>query len=99
MPISPCEVLEFIKRRFPTDCNWCNGNCYYFAVILCKRFSWLEPYYLPIEGHFMAGNGTFFFDHRGVHYKSELEETPYEWSKYEEFDCLDYNRIVRDCIN
>lgn len=47
----------------------------------------------------MAGNGDFFFDYRGVRYKSELEEIPYEWSKYEEFDCLEYKRIVRDCIN
>ena len=28
------QVEEFIQRRFPVDCNWTNGNCYYFAVIL-----------------------------------------------------------------
>ena len=32
------EVIEFIKRRFPTDSNWLSGNCYYFAKILQERF-------------------------------------------------------------
>ena len=31
-------VLKFIKRRFPVDCNWLSGNCYYFAQILMARF-------------------------------------------------------------
>lgn len=32
------KIEEFINRRFPNDCNWLSGNCYYFAIILKDRF-------------------------------------------------------------
>ena len=28
------EILNFIEKRFPIDCNWMNGNCLWFAIIL-----------------------------------------------------------------
>lgn len=38
-------VKEFIDRRFKADCNWLNGNCYYFALILSDRFPGGTVYY------------------------------------------------------
>ena len=32
------EIKDFIKRRFPYDNMWMNGNCYWFARILADRF-------------------------------------------------------------
>ena len=61
------EVLEFIKRRFPIDCKWTDGNCYWFAKILAERFG-MQIYYLPIVGHFVAGfdSDGKFYDYNGV---------------------------------
>ena len=60
------EILDFIQRRFgQTDANWLNGNCYYFALILCKRFPWLKVYYEPVRGHFLAGTPSRYFDWTG----------------------------------
>lgn len=74
------EILSFIKRRWNVDAHWCTGNCWWFASILLDRFSkyQLKRYYLPIEGHFVVGDGVTFYDWTG---KLELEETPYEWEE------------------
>lgn len=91
------EILEFINRRFKKDCNWLDGNCYYFAKILQIRFPKLEVVYFPIEGHFMTWDkeAGLFYDAAGAHEASG----PFyliEWiKKYEPFL---YERLVRDCI-
>ena len=33
------EILEFIKRRFPTDCHWVDGNCFYLKGENTRHFS------------------------------------------------------------
>lgn len=87
-------VEEFIKRRFPTDCNWTTGNCYYFAIILKERFNG-TVYYDPIEGHFLCEINSNFYDYTG---KVDLDPTTlYNWNCYKEQDELNYQHIVRDC--
>ena len=93
------QIEEFIKRRFPIDCNWMSGNCYHFAVILNSVFN-LPIAYLPIEGHFVVVEITddevYFYDYLGqramhgepVLYLQEIEETDPVW----------YQRIIEDCI-
>lgn len=93
------EVIEFIRRRFPTDNNWCTGNCYWFARILKERFPQFEIYLFPIENHFMIGNGERYYDWQGVRLKSECTEEPLLWKEVRDFDGLYYSRIIRDCIN
>ena len=67
------QILEFVKHRFPNlgEDYWNNGNCYYFALILSKRFD-LEIYYDCIMGHFVAGtkigNELMLFDINGRYY-------------------------------
>lgn len=89
------EVEEFIKRRFDIDCHWLDGNCYYFAMILCRRFPRLHKVYLPIEGHWMATDGKRYYDFNGG--REMPKETLYEedWLIANDIDL--YCQIVNDC--
>jgi len=92
------EVLEFIKRRWSsTDANWLNGNCYYFSLILCHRFPQLKKYYLPVDGHFIAGDGKVFFDWTGLVVLGT--DIALDLDYIEKTDKIWYNRIIRDCVN
>ena len=81
------QILEFIKRRFPVDCNWCNGNCYWFAVILTKRFPYLSIYYEPILGHFVAGANNKYYDCTG---ECKFENEPILFSTLKDSDPIWY---------
>lgn len=86
------ETIEtFIKNRFMTDCHWLDGNCLYFAYILKIRFPELEIYYLPIQGHFVAGVLGQFWDWGG---EVVLEETPIPLEEIRKNDKNWYNRIM-----
>lgn len=90
------EVLDFIKRRWQLDSHWLDGNCYWFAFILTTRFPQLEIWYLPIEGHFVAGAQNKFYDWTGL---VEPKEKPYKlsWIRLKEPNM--YKNLVRNCMN
>lgn len=91
------EVLEFIKRRFgDTDAHWLDGNCYWFARILCAQFPFLRLYYLPIEGHFVAGTPSTYFDWTGLNHS---KEKPILFEQLCAGDPLWGEHILRDCKN
>jgi len=93
------EVLEFIERRWrANDSNWLNGNCYWFAWILKSRFPKLEIFYLPVTGHFVAGDTEkkTYYDWSG---KVEIKESFYSLNLLFQEDPLLYNRLMRDCRN
>lgn len=89
------EVLEFINRRWGNSGDtFLYGNCYWFARILMSRFFYLSIYYLPVEGHFVAGFGGRYFDVTGevttnnpILALSEIKSTDYDW----------YDRLMKDC--
>lgn len=89
------EIIEFIQRRFPTDCNWISGNCYYMSLILKDRFPEGIIFYDVILGHFV-----FYF--RGNYYDWTGRIIPegylVEWDKFDEYDSLQKKNIIRDCI-
>lgn len=60
----PDPVIEFINRRFPKelDCNWRNGNCYFFAIILKARFPKGRIMYDVIDGHFLFNINRKYYD-------------------------------------
>ena len=92
------QIVDFIKRKFnQTDANWQNGNCYWFARILCDRFPrQLQIYYLPIEGHFVAGNGTDFYDWTG---KLNLQDiVKISLIDIQKSDPIWYDRLCDNCI-
>lgn len=91
-------ILNFIRRRFSKDCNWLNGNCYWFAHILCERFPDLDIYYEPIEGHFYAGDGNLFYDWFGAH-AHKPDDKRIKLSVIHTKDPLWYARLIRDCKN
>ena len=87
------EVLDFIKRRFPIDCRWLDGNCYYFALLLQMRFGG-NIYYDYLIGHFYLKFNCENYDYGGI-YKPQ-SEIPLDELK--EKDPTWYNRLVNDCI-
>ena len=89
------EVLNFMKRRFSKDCDWTNGNCFWFASILNARFKFLSIYYLPVTGHFVAGALGTYFDWTG---KIEINEPAYLLNELCENDNEWGRRLLRDCI-
>lgn len=98
------EVIEFIKRRFPTDSNWLSGNCYYFAKILQERFGG-ELYYDLVDGHFLLMLNGRYYDWSGLRRRERCMDdfsrpvsNVVKWEGYEKIDPLHYNRIVRDVI-
>lgn len=90
------KVEEFIKRRWRVDSNFTNGNCYWFAKILCDRFEELKIVYLSVHGHFMASNGVYLYDWNGKHSADDYQYISLEDIK--QTDYLWYSRLVRDCI-
>lgn len=88
------EILNFINRRWKKDSDWTNGNCYWFAFILCERFPSLKMYYLPIDGHFIAGDGETFYDWEGEVHTTEVM---YLFSDLQDMDPLWGSHLIRDC--
>ena len=91
------EVLEFINRRFPKDCNWLDGNCYYFALILKDRFPESRIVYDVINGHFYVWYKGKCYDYSGKMRWSNTGIGVF-WDKFDEYDKLLKERIIRDCI-
>ena len=89
------EILEFIQRRFKKDCNWIDGNCYYFAIILKDRFPDGKIFYDVINGHFVFEYQDKLYDWNGVH---NSEEFLVDWENFDEYDFLLKKRIIRDCV-
>lgn len=91
------KVLEFIHRRFPEDCHWTDGNCYWFAKILEESFD-LTLCYEPINGHFIAYDydERCWYDWKGRH-DENVGCVPFTVLKV--IDPKWYDRLVRDCVN
>lgn len=89
-------IEEFIKRRFPEDCNWTSGNCYYFAKILESTFNG-RIWYELIYGHFVCEIDGEFYDWNGK-VKPSIDKKYIPWDKMEEYDSNVKSRIIRDCI-
>jgi len=89
------EVLEFINRRFPIDCNWNYENCYYFALILKDRFPGGAIYYDVINGHFSYSYNDNHYDHTGI-----IKPDGYlvSWDEFDNYDSIQKQRIIRDCL-
>lgn len=93
------QVLDFIKCRFPMDCGWTNGNCYFFAKILESRFIG-DVVYDPIDGHFLFyGCDDKFYDWTGRReYTQEQIDKMVLWKTYSFKDSLHYSHVYRDCV-
>lgn len=92
------KIKEFITRRFPIDCHWLDGNCFFFAQILKARFGG-DIVYDPIDGHFLLlAHDNQLYDWAGLcFYTAEQRHKMFLWDSYLE-DPLLRQRIMRDCI-
>jgi hypothetical protein len=93
------QILEFIKRRFPSDSHWMDGNCFYFAQILKARFHG-DVVYDPIDGHFLflaSDNQLYDWTGRRV-YTNEERKKMSLWRDYPLKDSLHHDHIYRDCV-
>ena len=90
------EVLEFINRRFIYECNWMGGNCYFFAVILKSRFPEGKIYYDVIAGHFVFQYQNKFYDWLGLYLLDDAKLVL--WDEFDQYDSLQKEIIIRDCI-
>lgn len=91
------RVLEFIHRRFPQDCNWKNGNCYFFAVILKSRFPEGIILYDVIDGHFVTHIDGQNYDWSGV-VSDEGKHYYVEWDYFDEYDSNQKKSVIDGCI-
>lgn len=105
------DVIEFVARRFPNakeDLHWVSGNCYYFAVILKTRFPLGHIIYDVIDGHFLFLYNNLLIDASGSTYidtvpiigddNFKITDTLIVWDYFDKYDSLQYQRIIRDCI-
>lgn len=88
------KVNDFIRRRFSTNYNWVTRNCYFFALILQSAFGG-EIYYDVINGHFITKIGADFYDWTG---RVKNYEILVKWKDFDNYDKLQKERIIRDCI-
>lgn len=88
------EILEFINRRWQSDSDWLTGNCWYFVSILRERFSHLKRYYVPVEGHFVAGDGKHYYDWGGEYI---TEQTIISWEEIYKNDPVWADRLKKYC--
>ena len=91
------EVIEFIERRFPQDCHWLDGNCYYFALILKDRFPESRIVYDVIYGHFFVEYKGKYYDYAGERVWPGGAYAVY-WDEIDKYDSLVKQCIIRDCI-
>ena len=99
------DILDFINRRFPIEknCDWMEGNCYYFARILKMRFKG-EIWYDLVNCHFLFRYFDDFYDWTGLRSEydfgqPETVKNLVKWSSYKKQDPVHYARIVRDVID
>ena len=90
-------VLEFINRRFPKDCNWLDGNCYYFAIILRERFTDGVIFYDVIDGHFVTQIGGVKYDWSGIVSEEGLHHYV-RWSNFNNYDSFQTWSVIKGCI-
>lgn len=88
------KILEFVKRRFPVDQDWTTGNCYFFALILQSVFGG-DIMYDVVKGHFLLKLNNELYDWTG---KVEEYGCIIKWEEFMEYDSLQYERIIKDCI-
>ena len=99
------EIIDFIENfkyrggienKQSIEIFFLEGNCYWFAFILRERFSELDLFYDPVEGHFYAGDGDVFYDWLGMYTKPMLPNI-IKLSVINTTDPVWYERILCDC--
>lgn len=93
------EMSAFLRRfheASDVDTVFTEGCCYWFAVILNKRFPESYIVYDPVLNHFAVKIDGRVFDITG----DVTDRSVSGWIPWDSYDDLPHRRrIVRDCIN
>ena len=90
------RIEEFIRRRFSVDCDWMDGNCYFFALILRSVFSG-RLVFDPIERHFLLNTDGGYYDWTGRRNYAENHVSQFiDWESYYRQNPSHWGRIVSD---
>ena len=91
------EILHFIAQFASAKDCFLHGCCYWFAVILKYRFSRQASctiMYHVIDNHFATLIEGALYDASG-----EIAQDGFmDWDDVPDYDCLEYERIIRDCV-
>lgn len=97
------EIIDFIekfkfKHREELEYVFLNGNCYFFALILCERFKNAKVKLMQIENHFVTEIEGRLYDIRGD--VTEICSVPdlIDFDDLEKSDPTYYKRLKRDCF-
>lgn len=88
-------IKKFRKRFGMID--WNDGNCYWAATMIQKRFGG-EICYDVVVGHFVVKYPDGRYYDFGGEYVPDDRKNLIEWNKFSEYDSEQYERIMRDCI-
>lgn len=94
------QSIEAFIQRFrqygrPAKEMFLEGNCYWFAVILAKRFH-AEIYYIPEAYHFVAKLGDKYYDITGNVTK---QYSGYRnWAEYKQEEPKHAEYVIRELI-
>lgn len=97
------EILSFIKHfscygEQVIDC-FLNGNCFWFAKILQRRFPGGCIAYNSSENHFAYSHNGVIYDITGIVADSTDDQKDWHsWKFYRHYDPSHSKRIYRDCI-
>lgn len=98
------ELLNFIRRRFPNEELWATSNCYWFAQLLNHWCSLKDRYairylvYDVVYEHFYLYYNGWYYDWYGAHESVPNGGYDVRWSNFEQYDDLQYDRVIEDYI-
>lgn len=93
------DVIKFIERfkqsnPLEIEKSFTEGNCYWFAFILKKRFVRGQLVYHPVKGHFAYQVDNHIYDITG-----EVDPVGFKlWSEYRRKELTQSKLIKRACI-
>lgn len=83
------EVLETV---------YTNGYCFHFAAMLNIMYPGGDIYYDTVRGHFLYFYQNDWYDVTGPVTVETCKSFLVKWSEFEQYDALQYERILRDCV-
>lgn len=93
------EILQFIARFAGSIETFTSGCCFWFAHILAERFrGHAEIVLAVVENHFVARIDGRLYDVTGDVTEEYKDSVLVAWDKMDEYDSLQKERIVRDCV-
>lgn len=96
------EIIAFIKSfkyvfEEEIEHSFSYGNCYYFCIILCDRFRYINPeiYFNPIHVHFATCIGNRLYDIKGGF---PFTDGWISWNEFVQIHPTESIKIMNQCV-